>query len=105
MRRKTGETGSTRGKTSLSAATQKALERKRGVMMRKAAEGQRGTGAGVVAGQKGPLAGAEGTGAGVVAGQKGPLAGAEGNVVKQIRGSFRPNPQRVPKTTQSRRSR
>uniref|UniRef100_A0A8K9XFH4 Centriolar coiled-coil protein of 110 kDa n=1 Tax=Oncorhynchus mykiss TaxID=8022 RepID=A0A8K9XFH4_ONCMY len=126
MRRKTGETGSTRGKTSLSAATQKALERKRGVMMRKAAEGQRGTGAGVVAGQKGPLAGAErqrgtgagvvagqkgplagaeGTGAGVVAGQKGPLAGAEGNVIKRIRGSFRPNPQRVPKTTQSRRSR
>lgn len=29
----TGETGSTRGKSSLSAATQKALERKRGVMM------------------------------------------------------------------------
>ncbi|XP_071032172.1 uncharacterized protein [Oncorhynchus clarkii lewisi] len=108
MKRKIGETGSTRGKTSLSAATQKALERKRGVMMRKVAEGQRGTGAGVVAGQKGPLAGAErqrGTGAGVVAGQKGPLAGAEGNVVKRIRGSFRPNPQRVPKTTQSRRSR
>ncbi|XP_052384600.1 uncharacterized protein si:ch73-100l22.3 isoform X2 [Oncorhynchus keta] len=106
MRRKTGETGSTRGKSSLSAATQKALERKRGVMMRKTAERQRGTGAGVVAGQKGPLAGAEGqkgTGAGVVVGQKGP--GAEGNVVKQIRGSFRPNPQRVPKTTQSRRSR
>ncbi|XP_036803871.1 uncharacterized protein LOC110485493 isoform X4 [Oncorhynchus mykiss] len=105
MKRKIGETGSTRGKTSLSAATQKALERKRGVMMRKAAEGQRGTGAGVVAGQKGPLAGAEGTGAGVVAGQKGPLAGAEGNIVKRMRGSFRPNPQRVPKTTQSRRSR
>ncbi|XP_045546829.1 uncharacterized protein isoform X3 [Salmo salar] len=79
MKRKTGETGSTRGKSSLSAATQKALERKRGVMMRKAAEGQRGTGAVV--------------------------AGAEGNVVKQTRGSFRPNPQRVPKTTQSRRSR
>ncbi|XP_064857304.1 uncharacterized protein cp110 [Oncorhynchus nerka] len=147
-KRKTGETGLTRGKSSLSAATQKALERKRGVMMRKTAERQRGTGAGAVAGQKGPLAGAEGqrgtgagavagqkgplagaegqrgTGAGVVAGQKGPLAGAEGqrgtgagvvagqkgpgaegNVVKQIRGSFRPNPQRVPKTTQSRRSR
>uniref|UniRef100_A0A4W5LDM1 Uncharacterized protein n=1 Tax=Hucho hucho TaxID=62062 RepID=A0A4W5LDM1_9TELE len=33
MKRKTGETGSTRGKSSLSAATQKALERKRGVMM------------------------------------------------------------------------
>ncbi|XP_029599344.1 uncharacterized protein LOC115181656 isoform X2 [Salmo trutta] len=79
MKHKTGETGSTRGKSSLSAATQKALERKRGVMMRKAAEGQRGTGAVV--------------------------AGAEGNVVKQTRGSFRPNPQRVPKTTQSRRSR
>nr|XP_046190485.1 uncharacterized protein LOC124019150 [Oncorhynchus gorbuscha] len=117
MRRKTGESGSTRGKSSLSAATQKALERKRGVMMRKTAERQKGTGAGVVAGQKGPLAGVvagqkgplagaegqKGTGAGVVAGQKGP--GAEGNVVKQIRGSFRPNPQRVPKTTQSRRSR
>ncbi|XP_038817433.1 uncharacterized protein LOC120018348 isoform X2 [Salvelinus namaycush] len=87
MRRQTGETGSTRGKSSLSAATQKALERKRGVMMRKAAEGQRGTGAVVVACQKGPL------------------AGVEGNVVKQTRGSFRPNPQRVPKTTQSRRSR
>ncbi|XP_055768619.1 uncharacterized protein LOC129844338 isoform X3 [Salvelinus fontinalis] len=87
MKRQTGETGSTRGKSSLSAATQKALERKRGVMMRKAAEGQRGTGAVVVAGQKGPL------------------AGAEGNVMKQTRGSFRPNPQRVPKTTQSRRSR
>ncbi|XP_064817799.1 uncharacterized protein LOC135534941 isoform X2 [Oncorhynchus masou masou] len=165
----TGETGSTRGKSSLSAATQKALERKRGVMMRKTAERQRGTGAGVVAGQKGPLAGAEGErgtgagvvagqkgplagaegergtgagvvagqkgplagaegergtgagvvagqkgplagaerqrGAGVVAGQKGPLAGAEGDVVKRMRGSFRPNPQRVPKTTQSRRSR
>ncbi|XP_064815284.1 LOW QUALITY PROTEIN: uncharacterized protein LOC135531091 [Oncorhynchus masou masou] len=127
MKRKTGETGSTRGKSSLSAATQKALERKRGVMMRKTAERQRGTGAGVVAGQKGPLAGAEGErgtgagvvagqkgplagaerqrGAGVVAGQKGPLAGAEGDVVKRMRGSFRPNPQRVPKTTQSRRSR
>ncbi|XP_038817470.1 uncharacterized protein LOC120018369 isoform X2 [Salvelinus namaycush] len=87
MRRQTGETGSTKGKSSLSAATQKALERKRGVMMRKAAEGQRGTGAVVVACQKGPL------------------AGVEGNVVKQTRGSFRPNPQRVPKTTQSRRSR
>ncbi|XP_041696865.2 uncharacterized protein si:ch73-100l22.3 isoform X1 [Coregonus clupeaformis] len=80
MKRKTGETGSTRGKSSLSAATQKALERKRGVLMT-----QRGTG--------------------VVAGQKGPLAGAEENVVKQTRGSFRPNPQRVPKTTPSRRPR
>ncbi|XP_028978230.2 uncharacterized protein si:ch73-100l22.3 isoform X3 [Esox lucius] len=88
MRHKAGQPGLT--KSSLSAATLKALERKTATMtQRKAAEKRRGTG--VVAGP--------------VTGQRGPPTGADRSVVRTTRGSFRPNPQRVPKNIPARRSR
>ncbi|KAL1005503.1 hypothetical protein UPYG_G00059950 [Umbra pygmaea] len=90
MRHKAGRPVLMRVKGCLSAATQKTLERKRATLAkRKAAEKKRVTG----------------VGPGAVTGQNRSLDGTDNSFVKPTRGSFQPNPQRVPKTKQSRRSR
>ncbi|XP_041838774.1 uncharacterized protein si:ch73-100l22.3 isoform X2 [Melanotaenia boesemani] len=77
LRRQNGHTDPPRGKSSLSAATQKSLERKRGMMIqKKAAPGNRG----VV----------------MRTGQKSGLSAEKLQEMK--RGQFRANPQRVPKS-------
>ncbi|XP_070782594.1 centriolar coiled-coil protein of 110 kDa [Enoplosus armatus] len=83
-RERDGHTGHPRGKSSLSAATQKSLERKRGMMIQKKAAGRH---RGVVT--------RTGHNTGFSAEQ--PL--------ETKRGQFRANPQRVPKTTYSSRPR
>ncbi|KAM7393844.1 hypothetical protein PAMP_020682 [Pampus punctatissimus] len=84
LRRQSGHTHQPRGKSSLSAATQKSLERKRGVMIQKKAAERHG-GAVTRTGLK----------TGFSADQ--PL--------ETKRGQFRANPQRVPKSTYSSRPR
>ncbi|KAM4603267.1 uncharacterized protein cp110 isoform 2-T2 [Polymixia lowei] len=80
LRRQSGNTGHSVGKSSLSAATQKSLERKRGVMIqKKAAERKRGIG--------------------MRAGHRPSLKAEKPSEPK--RGQFRANPQRVPKITYS----
>uniref|UniRef100_A0A3P8T5B9 Centriolar coiled-coil protein 110 n=1 Tax=Amphiprion percula TaxID=161767 RepID=A0A3P8T5B9_AMPPE len=84
LRRQSGNTGHPRGKSSLSAATQKSLERKRGIIIqKKAAERHRG----VV----------------TRTGQKSLVS--EEQPLETKRGQFRANPQRVPKSTFSSRPR
>ncbi|XP_068448690.1 uncharacterized protein cp110 isoform X2 [Clinocottus analis] len=81
LRRQTGHTGHLRGKSSLSTATQKSLERKRGIMIQKKAA-ERHTG---------------------VVTRTGHNTVAQPPETK--RGQFRANPQRVPKSTYSSRPR
>ncbi|XP_022063589.2 uncharacterized protein si:ch73-100l22.3 isoform X1 [Acanthochromis polyacanthus] len=84
LRRQSGHTGHPRGKSSLSAATQKSLERKRGIIIqKKAAERHRGF--------------VKRTGLKSLVSEEQPL--------KTKRGQFRANPQRVPKSTFSSRPR
>ncbi|XP_035515811.1 uncharacterized protein si:ch73-100l22.3 [Morone saxatilis] len=83
-RRQSGHTGRPRGKSSLSAATQKSLERKRGIMIQKKAAGRH---------------------RGVVT-KTGHNSGSSGEQPPETkRGQFRANPQRVPKSTYSSRPR
>ncbi|KAJ8001557.1 hypothetical protein DPEC_G00170720 [Dallia pectoralis] len=91
LRRKAGQPLLTGAKISLSSATLKALERKTGTMRTHGKPAEKRGGTGVVAG--------------VVTGNRGPPAGSDVRVVRPTRGSFRPNPQRVPKNIPSRRSR
>ncbi|XP_036928931.1 uncharacterized protein si:ch73-100l22.3 [Acanthopagrus latus] len=84
LRRQSGQTGHPRGKTSLSAATQKSLERKRGMMIQKKAAGR----------HKG------------VVRRTGHSTGFSAKQPPETkRGQFRANPQRVPKSTYSSRPR
>lgn len=84
LRRQSGHTDHPRGKSSLSAATQKSLERKRGIIIqKKAAERHRG----VV----------------TRTGQKSGVSPE--HPLETKRGQFRANPQRVPKSTFSSRPR
>ncbi|KAI3352877.1 hypothetical protein L3Q82_019454 [Scortum barcoo] len=80
-RRQSGHTGHPRGKSSLSAATQKSLERKRGIMIQKKAAGR----------------------------HRGVVTRTGHNTAEQPletkRGQFRANPQRVPKSSYSSRPR
>lgn len=84
LRRQSGHTGHSRGKSSLSVATQKSLERKRGKMIqKKAAERHRG-----------------------VVTRTGLKNGSSAEQpLETKRGQFRANPQRVPKSTYSSRPR
>uniref|UniRef100_A0A4W6CHU5 Centriolar coiled-coil protein 110 n=1 Tax=Lates calcarifer TaxID=8187 RepID=A0A4W6CHU5_LATCA len=84
LRQQSGHTGHPRRKTSLSAATQKSLERKRGIMIqKKAAERHRG-----------------------VVTRTGHKTGFSAEQpLETKRGQFRANPQRVPKSTYSTRPR
>lgn len=84
LRRQSGLTGRPRGKSSLSAATKKSLERKRGMMIQKKAAGRH---RGVV----------------TVAGHITGLSAKQPQEPK--RGQFGANPQRVPKSTYSSRPR
>ncbi|KAM8879575.1 uncharacterized protein cp110 isoform 1-T2 [Spinachia spinachia] len=81
QRRQSGHTGRPRGKSSLSTATQKSLERKRGMMMQKKAEERH---SGVVTKD----------------GYNPGFSSQQPPATKQ--GEFRANPQRVPKSSQSR---
>ncbi|XP_022611506.1 uncharacterized protein LOC111229452 [Seriola dumerili] len=83
LRRQSGHTGQPSGKSSLSAATQKSLERKRGMMIQKKAERHRG--------------------AATRTGHKTGFSAEQSLETK--RGQFRANPQRVPKSTYSTRPR
>ncbi|XP_071359503.1 uncharacterized protein cp110 [Trachinotus anak] len=84
LRRQSGHTGHPRGKSSLSAATQKSLERKRGMMIqKKATEKHRG-----------------------VVTRTGHKTGFSAEQpLETKRGQFRANPQRIPKSTYSTRPR
>lgn len=84
LRRQSGDNGQPRGKSSLSAATQKSLERKRGLMIQKKTA-ERHRGAGMRTRHK-------------------PGFSAEQPLETQ-RGQFRANPQRVPKSTYTSRPR
>nr|XP_046261814.1 uncharacterized protein si:ch73-100l22.3 isoform X2 [Scatophagus argus] len=84
LRRQSGHTDRPRGKSSLSAATQKSLERKRAIMIQKKAAGR----------HKGVVT-RTGHNAGISAEQP----------PETKRGQFRANPQRVPKSTYSSRPR
>ncbi|CAJ1053735.1 uncharacterized protein si:ch73-100l22.3 isoform X2 [Xyrichtys novacula] len=84
LRRQSGHTGHPPGKSSLSAATQKSLERKRRMMMQKKAAGR-------------PM------GAVTKAGHNAGSSAEQPPETK--RGQFRANPQRVPKSTYSSRPR
>ncbi|XP_076585274.1 uncharacterized protein cp110 [Chaetodon auriga] len=84
LRRQSGHTNRPRGKSSLSAATKKSLERKRGLMIQKKAAGRH---RGVV----------------TVAGHNTGLSAKQPQEPK--RGQFGANPQRVPKSTYSSRPR
>lgn len=84
LRRQSGQAGAPKGKSSLSAATQKSLERKRGIMIQKKAAGR----------HRGAVK-RSGHGAGSAAER--PLETKQGRL--------RTNPQRVPKSTYSSRPR
>ncbi|KAF1394850.1 hypothetical protein PFLUV_G00005420 [Perca fluviatilis] len=84
LRRQSGHTGNPRGKSSLSTATQKSLERKRGMMIQKKVV-ERHTG---------------------VVTRTGHNTGFSAEQLPETkRGQFRANPQRVPKSTHSSRPR
>ncbi|XP_073328495.1 uncharacterized protein cp110 [Pagrus major] len=84
LRRQSGQTGHPRGKTSLSAATQKSLERKRGMMIQKKAAGRH---------------------RGVVTRTGHSTRFSAEQPPETKRGQFRANPQRVPKSSYSSRPR
>ncbi|XP_074554954.1 uncharacterized protein cp110 [Halichoeres trimaculatus] len=84
LRRQSGNTGHPRGKSLLSAATQKSLERKRGLMMQKKAAGRH-------------TRGETKTGHNAGSSPEQPL--------ETKRGQFRANPRRVPRSTNSSRPR
>ncbi|XP_070684648.1 uncharacterized protein cp110 [Pempheris klunzingeri] len=84
LRRQSGNTEHPRRKSSLSAATQKSLERKRGLMIQKKAAGR----------HRGAVT------------RTGPNTGSSSEQpLETKRGQFRANPQRVPKSTYSSRPR
>uniref|UniRef100_UPI0037E82E46 centriolar coiled-coil protein of 110 kDa n=1 Tax=Semicossyphus pulcher TaxID=241346 RepID=UPI0037E82E46 len=83
LRRQSGHTGRPRGKSSLSAATQKSLQRKRGMMIQKRAAGR----------PRGAVT------------RTGHNAGSSAEQPQETKRELRANPQRVPKSTYSSRPR